>query len=74
MHNFTLIAQDTFTFRSTSAIYGKFYRNLASTNVDNKTFYNVLLISQTVMLQSLQPKGEFESMCGIVFFYHYSIR
>ena len=48
-------------------------RNFASTNADNETFCTVLLTSQVVMIQSLQPKGrEFESTC--VFFYLYSIR
>ena len=51
----------------------KFYRNLASTNADNETFCIVLLTSQLVMVQSLQPKGRgFEST--FVFFYLYSIR
>ena len=60
-------------------IYRKFYRNLARTNADNETICTVLLTSQVVMIQSLQPKGcEFESMCVLVFlflgfFYLYSI-
>ena len=39
------------------------YRNsIASTNADNELFCTVLLASQVVMIQSLQPKGrEFES-------------
>ena len=50
-----------------------FYRNFASTNADNEPFCTVLLASQVVMIQSLQPKErEFESTC--VFFYLYSIR
>ena len=62
MHNFTVSAQDTLPsvdFR----LYRKFYENFASTNADNKTFCTVLLTSQVVLVQSLQPKGpEFE--CG----------
>ena len=43
------------------------------TNADNETFSTVLLASQVVMIQSLQPKGrEFEST--FVFFHLYSIR
>ena len=39
-----------------------------NSNVDNETFCTVLLTSQGVMIQSLQPKGrEFESTC-ILFF------
>ena len=42
--------------------------NFASTYVDNEPFCTVLLASQVVMIQSLQPKGrEFESTC--VFFF-----
>ena len=42
----------------------KFYRNFAITYADNEMFYTVLLTSQVVMIQSLQPKGpEFESTC-----------
>ena len=61
MHNFTASAQ---AIPSTFGIYRKFYRNFASTNADNETFCTVLLTSQVVMIQSLQPKGrEFESTC-----------
>ena len=65
-----------FYLPSTFGIYRKFYRNFASTNADNETFCTVLLSSQVVMIQSLQPKGrEFESSCVCVFyFYLYSIR
>ena len=74
MHNFTVSAQDIFNLPSTFGIYRKFYRNFASTYADNKTFCTVLLTSQVVMTQSLQPKGqEFESTC-VCFFYLYSIR
>ena len=42
----------------------KFNRNFASTNPDNESFCTVVLASQVVMIQSLQPKGlEFESTC-----------
>ena len=55
--------------------YGKFYRNFEITYADNETFCTVLLTSQVVMIQSLQPKGRgFESTCVSVFFYLYSIR
>ena len=59
---------------STFGIKRKFYRNFESTNADNETFCTVLLTSQMIMIQSLQPKGrEFESaLCS--FFYLYSIR
>ena len=74
VHNFTVSAQDIFTFPSTFGIYREFYRNFASTTADNETFCIVLLTSQVVMIQSLQPKGrEFESTC-VLFFYLYSIR
>ena len=44
------------------------FRRLASTNVDTETFCIVLLTSQVVMVQSLQPKGlEFESTCVIFY-------
>ena len=54
--------------RSSFIIYSKFYNNLASTYADNETFCTVLLTSQVVMVQSLQPKGHaFESMCVLLF-------
>ena len=63
-----------FYLPSTFGIYRKFYRNFAITYADNETFCTVLLTSQVVMIQSLQPKGrEFESTC-VLFFYLYSIR
>ena len=47
----------------------KFYRNFASAHADNEPFCTVLLSSQVVMIQSLQPKGrEFESTCVHFFF------
>ena len=52
-----------------------FYRNFAITYADNETFCTVLLTSQEVMIQSLQPKGrEFESTCVCFFQNLYSIR
>ena len=62
MHNFTVSAQDIFTFRRLSVFTVSFYEKFASTNTDNETFCTVLLTSQVVLVQSLQPKGpEFES-------------
>ena len=58
-----------FYLPSTFGIYRKFYRNSVSTYADNETFFTVLLTSQVVMIQSLQPKGrEFESTCVCCFF------
>ena len=71
VHNFTVSAQDIFTFRRLLGIYRKFYENFASTYADNEIFCTVLLTSQGVMVQSLQPKGrEFEStyFCFLYFF------
>ena len=68
MHNFTVSAQDIFTFRRLSAFTARFKRNFASNNADNETFCTVLLAGQVVMIQSLQPKGrEFESTCVLFF-------
>ena len=51
-----------FYLPSTFGIYRKFYEKFASSNTDNETFCTVLLTSQVVSVQSLQPKGpEFES-------------
>ena len=62
VHNFTVSAQDNFYLPSTFGIYRKFYENFAITYADNETFCTVLLTSQVVLVQSLQPKGpEFES-------------
>ena len=59
VHNFTVSAQDIFTFRRLSVFTVSFTR---STNADNETFCTVLLTIQVVLAQSLQPKGpEFES-------------
>ena len=63
MHNFTVSAQDIFTFRRLSV-----FRNFASSNDDKEMCCTVLLTSQVVIMQSLQPKGrEFESTCGLFF-------
>ena len=71
--SFTVSAQDIFYLSSTFGIYRKIYRNFASCNADNETFCTVLLTSQVVKMQILQPKGrKFESTC--VLFYLYSIR
>ena len=57
-----------FYLTSTFGIYHKLYRNFAISNADNETFCTVLLTSQVVMIQSLQPNGrEFESTCVCVF-------
>ena len=62
VHNFTVSAQDFFCLPSTFGIYRKIYWNFASSNADNETFCTVLLTSQVVIIQSLQPKGrEFQS-------------
>ena len=62
MHNFTVSAHLIFHLPLTFGIYRKFYEKFASTNADNETFCTVLLTSQVVLVQSLQPKGpEFES-------------
>ena len=67
MYNFTVSAQDIFYLPSTFGIYRKFYRNVAITYADNDTFCTVLMTSQVVMIQILQPKGrEFESTCVCV--------
>ena len=68
VHNSRLVHK-LFYLPSTFGIYRKFYRNFASTNADNETFCTVLLTSQVVIMQSLQPKGrEFESTCVLFFF------
>ena len=59
-----------FYLPSTFGLYHKFYRNFESINADNETFCTVLLTSQVVMIQSLQPKGpEFESTCFFFVFW-----
>ena len=65
-----LVHKVFFYLPSTFGIYRKFYRNFAITYADNETFCTVLLTSQVVMIQSLQPKGrEFESTCVCVWFF-----
>ena len=45
-------------------------RNFARSNADNETFCTVLLTSQVVIIQSLQPKGRaLESTCVLFFFF-----
>ena len=57
VHNFTVSAQDIFTFCRLSV----FTVSFTGTNAENETFCTALLTSQVVMIQSLQPKGrEFE--------------
>ena len=47
-----------------------FYENFANTYADNETFSTVLLTSQVVLVQGLQPKGpEFESTLILFFFF-----
>ena len=48
-----------FYLRSTSVIYPKFYKNLASIDADYGTFCAYLLTSQVVMVQRLQRKSFF---------------
>ena len=72
MHNFTVSAQDIFTFRRLSVFIVSFTGILQLLNADNGTFRTVLLTSQVVMIQTLQPKGrEFESTCVCVFFFFF---
>ena len=62
VHNFTVSAHNSFTFRRHSVFIVTIYRNFASTNAGNETICTVLLTSQEVMIQSLQLKDrEFES-------------
>ena len=62
VHNFTVSAQDIFTFRRLSVFTVSFTRILQVVMQIMKRFSTVLLTSQVVVVQSLQPKGpEFES-------------
>ena len=73
VHNFTVSAQDIFTFRRLSVFIVSVTRILQvhCTNAENEAFCTVLLTSQVVLVQSLQPKGpEFEST-QFLFFYFY---
>ena len=59
VHNFTVSAQDIFTFRCISVSIVSFTGILqVLTNVDNETFCTVLLTSQVVLVESLQLKGK----------------
>ena len=69
VHNFTVGAQDIFTFCRLSVFTVSFIGILQVLIQIMKHFGNVLLASQVVMIQSLQPKGrEFESTCVCFFF------
>ena len=69
VHNFTVSAQDIFTARRLSVFTVSITGILQLLMQNNETFCTVLLTSQVVMIQSLQPKGrEFESTCVCVFF------
>ena len=67
VHNFTVSAQDilpSVDFRYLPQVLKEFW----STNADNEPFCTVLLASQVVMMQSLQPKGcKFKSTCVLFF-------
>ena len=68
VHNFTVGAQDIFTFRRLSV----FTVSFTSANADNDLFSTVLLTSQKVLVKSLQPKGpEFESTKILFFLFLY---
>ena len=70
MHNFTVSAQDIFTFRRLSVFTVSFTGILQVLNADDETFCTDLLTSQVVMVQNLQPNGrEFESTFVLVFFF-----
>ena len=69
MHNFTVSAHVIFTFRRLSVFTVSFTRILQEIIQKMKHFSTVLLTSQVVLVQSLQPKGpEFESTQDLVFF------
>ena len=62
VHNFTVSAQDIFTFRRLSVFTVSFTRILQVLMQIIETFCTVLLTSQVVFVLSLQTKGpEFES-------------
>ena len=56
VHNFTVSAQDIFTFHRLSVFTVSFYENFASTNADNETFCTVLLTSQVVWYRVYNQK------------------
>ena len=67
VHNFTVSAQDIFTFRRLS-VFTVSLQEFCNYLCRNETFCTVLLTSQVVMIQSLQPKGrEFEFTCVLFF-------
>ena len=69
VHNFTVSAHVIFTFRRLSVFTVSFTRILQKIMQKMKHFSTVLLTSQVVLVQSLQPKGpEFESTQDLVFF------
>ena len=64
VRNFTVSAQDIFTFRRLSVFTVSFTGILQLLMQIMKTVCTVLLTRQVVMIQILQPKGrEFESTC-----------
>ena len=64
VHNITVNAKYIFTFGRLPLFTLKFHMNLTSSNADNETFWTVLLTSQVIMVQSLQPKDlQIESTC-----------
>ena len=69
VHNFTVSAQAIFTFRRLSVFTVSFTRILQVVMQKVKRFSTVLLTSQVVLVQSLQPRGpEFESTQDLAFF------
>ena len=70
MHNFTASAQVIFTFRRLSVFTVSFTIILQEVMQRMKRFSTVLLTSQVVLVQSLQPRGsEFESTQDLVFIF-----
>ena len=62
VHNFTVSAQDIFTFRRLSVFTASFTRILQVVMQIMKRFFTVLLTSLVVLVKSLQPKSpEFDS-------------
>ena len=62
MHNFTVSAQDIFTFRRLSVFTVSFTRILQVLIQTMKRLALYYWLSQLILVQSLQPKGpEFES-------------
>ena len=70
VHNFTVNAQDIFTFGRLPLFTVSFTGNADNEKFCIRTEHIILLTSQVVMVQSLQPKGcEFESKGVSHFFY-----